>query len=249
MDRLLWLTLPVVLGFAGSYHCVLMCGAIALKLRTASLYTTILEQLVYSLGRSITYAAMAAALYTVHAAGVLSGGQNIVSLIIGSIVLVFTVTRLFAPSLHRVFPTIDMPVAQLGRLRSLMNKPNQPALLRSLIVGLINGFLPCGFVYMALGGALLHTDIKHSMGFMMLFGFGTIPAFLLMLAGASIPFLHTISSSRYLRIAGSTLVGLLLLLRGLSLGIPFFSPSLPSNVQVLSDIKHEKTCLPQTNLK
>jgi hypothetical protein len=86
------------------------------------------------------------------------------------------------------------------------------------VVGLLNGLLPCGFVYAALATALTAGNVPQSMFFMAAFGLGTGPAML----GVSL--VGRVASAawraRLQRLVpyGLALVGLLLIVRGLGLG-------------------------------
>ena len=94
------------------------------------------------------------------------------------------------------------------------------------LIGLLNGLLPCGLVYMAVAGALATGNIIYSSLFMACFGLGTLPAMLAMsFAGNFI----TLSSRNTIKklvpyIVG--IMGILLILRGLNLDIPYISPAL-----------------------
>ena len=93
-----------------------------------------------------------------------------------------------------------------------------------LMIGVLNGLLPCGLVYMAVAGAISSGTVYSGALFMMLFGIGTIP--LLMLAT-----LASDAIGQRLRLKMQRVVpyfvfmlGILFILRGMSLGIPFVSP-------------------------
>lgn len=43
------------------------------------------------------------------------------------------------------------------------------------VVGLANGILPCGFVYLAMAGAISYGGIQQAELYMLLFGLGTLP--------------------------------------------------------------------------
>jgi sulfite exporter TauE/SafE len=95
--------------------------------------------------------------------------------------------------------------------------------LSLFIIGFINGFLPCGLVYLALAGALAQTEILDGMLFMILFGLGTIPAMFgigWMSRYISIEFRNRIKKASPFLIA---FFALLLIFRGLNLGV-FLSP-------------------------
>jgi sulfite exporter TauE/SafE len=105
--------------------------------------------------------------------------------------------------------------------------------------GIMNGFLPCGFVYIALSGALVVADVSRGSVYMILFGLGTIPMMLTVsIVGTGI--------SRDIRNRITKLIpiftvvlGLLFIIRGLNLGIPYISPAPPEKGKI---VKEELIC-------
>ena len=234
----------LALGFVGSYHCVAMCGVIAAQTRAESVAGTLARHLQYSAGRMLTYTLLAVSLYGIGALGAMNVGQHVISLAAGSIVLIGVVMRMvFAVSI--VPPGLYTTLyALLARLRTAANSV-APAPMRSFFLGVFNGFLPCGFVYMALALSLMQPGMAQSALWMAAFGAGTIPAMLLLVLGFRFRPLEALASSPKFRVGASAVAGVLLVLRGLALGIPYVSPSIPASVEVLSSIKHGGTCLPQ----
>ena len=94
------------------------------------------------------------------------------------------------------------------------------------LIGLLNGLLPCGLVYMAIAGALATGNILYSSLFMACFGLGTLPAMMTMsFAGSfvSLGMRNKIKKS-VPYIVG--FMGILLILRGMNLNIPYLSPAI-----------------------
>ena len=94
-----------------------------------------------------------------------------------------------------------------------------------LTIGFLNGFLPCGLVYMAVFASLAMQNAIQSSLYMILFGFGTIP-----LMTSAIYFGKLINTRIKRGIQKAipifvVLIGLLFILRGLGLGIPYLSPA------------------------
>jgi sulfite exporter TauE/SafE len=96
-----------------------------------------------------------------------------------------------------------------------------------LLLGMANGLLPCGMVYIALASTLSFGNAAESFGFMAMFGAGTLPAMMAVAYAGQ----HLRSNTRRLFQKAVPFfilsVGLLLLLRGMNLGIPFVSPLMP----------------------
>lgn len=91
-------------------------------------------------------------------------------------------------------------------------------------IGFLNGFLPCGLIYIAVFAAIATGGVMESGIYMMLFGLGTIP-----LMTGSIYFMaflkdKTRSKVRKLIPVFVVITGMLFILRGLGLGIPYVSP-------------------------
>ena len=91
------------------------------------------------------------------------------------------------------------------------------------VLGIINGFLPCGLVYLALAGALAQSEIIDGSLFMILFGLGTAPA--MFAIGWASKYISLAFRNKIKRISPYLICffGLLLILRGLNLGI-YMSP-------------------------
>jgi len=95
-------------------------------------------------------------------------------------------------------------------------------------LGMLNGLLPCGMVYMALGGAAMQSSIAETVGFMVLFGLGTTPAMLTMGYSPSLIGKNGLVMIKRIYPYAMLCVAVLLLLRGMNLGIPYLSPEIVS---------------------
>jgi len=214
----------LALGLAGSLHCLGMCGPLALALPAApdaSVGRRALGRLMYNLGRAVTYAFMGIFAGVLGHALRLAGVQQIVSIVLGVLLL----ATLFLTTKHMpawVLNTFYRPVQQ-GLQRIL----RRGSLLGLFQTGLLNGLLPCGLVYAALAAASLQAGAIQGATYMFLFGLGTTPLmFALSFGGLGLrtPKLQPILNR--LIPAVTFTVAVLLILRGLSLGIPYISPIL-----------------------
>lgn len=216
----------LVLGAVTSLHCMGMCGPLALALpakRGGAKIGHLTGRLLYNLGRACTYAAMGALAGLLGKSVKLFELQSAVSILFGVLLLasVFLSTRHLPSWVIRCF---YQPVRTgLGRI---LNRGSLAGLFQ---IGLLNGLLPCGMVYAALALASLQTGPLSGALFMFLFGLGTLPLmFAISLGGLSLrsPKLQPVLN----RIIPTVtfLVAVLLILRGLSLNIPYLSPDLPS---------------------
>jgi sulfite exporter TauE/SafE len=94
------------------------------------------------------------------------------------------------------------------------------------LLGMLNGLLPCGLVYVAAAGATAAGGVLDGLGYMAAFGLGTLPAMLAAGLGVKlIPFSFRLKFQRLIP-ASVFVLAILLILRGMSLGVPYVSPSL-----------------------
>jgi len=220
-----WLLAGFAFGFFGSVHCIGMCGPLALSLpgAGASRARYLAERLVYNLGRAVTYTLLGGVFGALGLVASLSGAQQWLSIGVGVVMILGALV----PWVSRHVQKLEqVPARFLGRVM----KPIQGLYQRGgagamLVVGLLNGLLPCGFVYAALATSVTAGDVVTSMVFMAAFGLGTLPAMFGVslvgrLASASVR-----TRLQALVPIGLVLVGTLLILRGLSLGT-LLSPDL-----------------------
>ena len=212
----------VVLGLVGSLHCAGMCGplALALPVTGATAPGFLLGRLAYNLGRIVTYCGLGLVFGLVGKSLFLAGVQRWVSIGLGLLVLV----SLFAS--RRL--ALSRPVeALVGRLKRGMSGLLRRRSLASLVIlGLLNGLLPCGLVYAAGAGAMATSSVVAGVSYMAAFGVGTVPMMLgISLSGRLVPPAFRLRLARAIPVS-VFLLGSLLILRGLSLGIPYVSPHL-----------------------
>lgn len=221
------------LGLLGSVHCVGMCGPIALALplqrdKTNSLLSGIF---IYNFGRAFTYALLGALSGLAGSAVQWAAGQQTLSIAAGSIILITLFAGMFGKKIKMSSPINKAFSSVRNALGKLFKRPRPDALL---LIGMLNGLLPCGLVYAGLAGAAATGTFLHGAMFMFVFGLGTIPVmFALSFAGSKLSF----SIREKMRKAVPVFVGimaLLLVLRGLGLGIPYVSPSFSSGKIVCS---------------
>lgn len=223
----MFLLAAISLGFLGSFHCVGMCGPIALSLpvKRDSSFNMVTGSLIYNMGRVITYACMGLLFGLLGRGFVLAGWQNILSVTLGTIILVL----LFVPKLSILPVNVGIVFRMLEKLKSKIRLLFGVHKLQSLLfIGLLNGLLPCGLVYLGIAGSIATGDVLNGALFMAGFGLGTLPAMLTITVVRdyiSIRFRERIRKAVPLFVA---MMAVLLILRGLNLGIPYVSPSLQS---------------------
>jgi len=214
----------LVLGIMGSFHCAGMCGpiAIALPLHGNTVGGKIFGGSLYNLGRTITYGIMGALFGMLGQGLALIGFQQKISVIMGSLMII----SVLFPALFRNQYSLEKSwFSFVGKLKSTIGKMFSIRSYSSLFfIGMLNGLLPCGLVYMAIAGAIGTGSIGLGTLYMILFGLGTIPMLLgISLAGNLLSQTVRKRINKLIPIM-VVLVGIFFILRGLSLGIPFLSP-------------------------
>lgn len=219
------LTAALILGLAGSLHCIGMCGPLVLSLPGQNSWgKQFVNNSVYQTGRILTYFILGLIIGSFGESLSFVGIQQPLSLSIGVLILVF----LFLPKKLKL--KMEQKVGEIWLSRKLKNwwayffrKQSIPAFF---MVGMINGLLPCGLVYAALAGAIAGGSALNGGLFMLAFGLGTTPG--LLLAGVlKKVFQRKLQQWRSFFLPTSlAMMALLFILRGASLGIPYLSPEI-----------------------
>ena len=217
-----------IMGLAGSLHCIGMCGPLALSLPIS--HSDNLSRFaggtIYNLGRIFSYAVLGLIFGSIGKLIIVSHWQGRLSLILGMLILLY----LLVPKqyFHLLKPTIfSKPFLAL---RKQLGKLFQSKNLSSIFfIGILNGLLPCGLVYLALTSSVITGSSLNGALFMGFFGLGTFPAMM-----ATIILGNYFNQQMRLRINKALPVLLfvmatLLVLRGLELGIPYVSPAYAGN--------------------
>lgn len=167
-------TLGVIMGFLGSWHCVGMCGplAMALPYRTTKVGPRFTKSLLYTFGRTTTYLTIGLFFATLGEGFTLAGLQRSLSLIVGLVLLALV----FYPSWNRRLERAASATA-VGRWvqRRIARLYQSQKTGTFFLVGILNGLLPCGMVYMASFAALGSANLFSGMLIMLGFGLGTLP--------------------------------------------------------------------------
>ncbi|MBL7711085.1 MAG: sulfite exporter TauE/SafE family protein [Chitinophagaceae bacterium] len=222
------------IGLLGSFHCIGMCGPLALSLplqgKTGA--ERLLRTVLYNTGRAFTYALLGLLLGFAGQQFFLLGYQQLLTILTGSVLLLALFAGLYRPG------TQLLPAGLRARIGSVLGR-----LLRSagspasfFVVGMLNGLLPCGLVYLAAGSALATGNAWAGACLMFLFGMGTFPLMIaVMMLGAFIP-LKMRAHLRRLVPVFACVAALIMIARGLNLGIPFLSPELRDQAHPLQRV-------------
>jgi sulfite exporter TauE/SafE len=212
----------ILLGLLGSLHCAGMCGPLALALPQAghSRLAYLAGRLAYNFGRVMTYCLMGVVFGLIGKTLVLAGIQCWVSIGLGVALL----AGLFASRRLALWGPVIRLVEKLKQ--SMGSLLRQRTLVALGTLGLLNGLLPCGLVYVAAAGAVATGSIPAAVEYMAIFGLGTVPMMLaISLSGRLVPFSLRLKLLKAVPVAVA-LLAVLLILRGMGLGIPYVSPVL-----------------------
>tara|TARA_R110000796_G_scaffold37722_4_gene95355 strand:- start:260551 stop:261255 length:705 start_codon:yes stop_codon:yes gene_type:complete len=214
----------IILGFMGSLHCVGMCGPIAFMLpvdRTNN-FKKFTQISVYHFGRLLAYGIIGLIFGLLGKGLFVFGIQQKLSIIIGILMIVVVLLP------YKIFYNYNFskPIFKLiGKVKNKLGKELQKKTPDTFItIGFLNGFLPCGLVYMALFGAIAMGDVWKGSIYMLLFGFGTIPLMTTAIYFSSLLKNKLKQKIQKLIPVFVIIIGGLFILRGLGLGIPYISP-------------------------
>jgi len=204
-------------GIFGSFHCVAMCGPLlaAMPYVGHSAWKVLFQIIIYQIGRILMYGLLG------MAAGFIGSGFNFIGLqqtlsAVTGIALILIGLSHFG-TIKMAKPTIGSTMFYRTIVRLLGQYINKP--LGGFAAGAINGLLPCGIIYIALGQAINLPEAWQASEFMLIFGLGTTPL-LLITAMFPVVFRKTRLYMGFLPIL-FLLSGSILLARGLNVNIPY----------------------------
>ena len=198
-------------GLLGAGHCIGMCGGLvgALSLSATGRPGGWSFHLLYNIGRIVTYTVIGALVGWLGSALAYTDRfrEMTLALLLFSdlfIILVGLGTAGLFAGLNAA--SLDFP----GPLRAMSGAVTRlrrlPAGLAALPLGLLFGFLPCGYLYAVAISAAQSADPLLGAATMLAFGLGTAPA--LLLFGGAAQWLGTRARVWMLRVAGVAVAGM-----------------------------------------
>ena len=215
----------IIFGLLGSFHCVGMCGPIAFMLPVdrSNSFKKITQILAYHLGRLLAYAIIGLCFGLIGKSLNMFGLQQQLSIVIGLLMIAVILIPIHTFNNYNFSKPIFRFISKIkNELGAALKKKSVDTFLT---IGFLNGFLPCGLVYMAVFASIAIGNAWESSLNMMLFGLGTIP---LMTTAIYVgKFLNSTVKQRIQKAIPVfvIIIGLLFILRGLGLGIPYISPA------------------------
>jgi len=215
----------LILGLLGSLHCVGMCGPIAFMLPVdrSNSFKKVSQIAIYHFGRLLAYSIIGLVFGLVGKSLYIFGIQQQLSIIIGVLMIIVVLLP------YKTFSNYNLskPLYKLiSKVKTSLGKALKKKTADTfLTIGFLNGFLPCGLVYMAVFGSIATGSLLNGSLYMVLFGIGTIP-----LMTSAIYLGEFLNSTIKQRIQKAipvfvVIIGVLFILRGLGLGIPYISPA------------------------
>ncbi len=218
------------IGLLGSLHCVGMCSPLmAVVFQKKNILSS--GFLFYQFGRISTYIILGVLAGLAGAVVFLNQLQQPVSISIGVILILFAFFQ-FWPNLGNNSLTGGLTKIISKLFRQFKGKSHP---FSRYVLGFANGLLPCGLVYFGVANAITAENWWQGGVFMLFFGFGTIPA---LIAAPSILWFLT----KYVNQKWNWnqllffVFGVLLIVRGLGLGIPYLSPIIDPIITSSSEI-------------
>jgi len=220
----------ILFGILGSFHCVGMCGPIAFMLPVdrTNVYKKTGQIFLYHLGRLLAYGSIGLAFGFIGKSLYLFGMQQQLSIVIGILMIIVVLTPYKTFNKYNFSRPLFKLISKIKSALGTALKKKTPDTF--LTIGFLNGFLPCGLVYMAVFGAIASANVAQGGLYMVLFGLGTIP---LMTTAIYLGNFLNIKVRKHIRKAIPVFVvvmGCLFIIRGMGLGIPYVSPKPINNM-------------------
>lgn len=218
------LSIAFTLGLVSSLHCLGMCGpiAFALPLNRNSWANKISGIALYNASRILTYGVLGALFGLLGKAFFTAGFQRTLSIVVGLGFVLWAVLPWLGIRLFSLEKWSYSYISRfIGKARSWFKRGGTLSLF---IIGIFNGILPCGMVYLALAGAVSSGNAADGFLFLVFFGLGTLP--MMFLAGMSYDWFPQTLRSKFRKAVPVfiLILGILFFLRGMNLGIPYISP-------------------------
>jgi sulfite exporter TauE/SafE len=202
-----------------------MCGPIAMMLpvdrNNPAKKTT--QILTYQLGRLTAYSSLGLLFGLIGKGLFIAGFQQQLSIVVGLLMILVAIVP------EKVFARYNFskPIYKIiSKVKSNLGKQFKNRTYKSLFsIGLLNGYLPCGMVYVALFGAIAMQSLPLGTFYMFLFGLGTIPMMSAVVYIANFITPKTRNTIQKAIPVLTIVIGMLFIVRGLGLDIPYLSPS------------------------
>lgn len=228
------ISMAFVMGLVGSFHCLGMCGPIAMALPMVhrNNASRLLGGVIYNLGRVVTYSFLGLILGLAGDFLISPKIQNTVSIVFGTLIGIYLLLPSKTKTTLRIAPSQSLLVRLRKQIAKFLYIENNSSLFG---IGMLNGLLPCGMIYLALTSSFLAGSAVKGSLFMFSFGLGTFPTMLAAVFFGGFLNQHIRLKLRRLVPIFLFFMAALLIVRGMNLGIPYLSPSSPSTAHIESE--------------
>jgi len=234
---MMWWT-AIVFGLLGSLHCMGMCGPIALAVPVGNgnNFSRYLRFFIYNSGRVLSYSALGFLFGLLGTGLQMAGFQQTISIFAGLVIIFSVIVIYYLPRQKRwgfISQSLQKPFVRFFRKKTFFSV---------FMIGVLNGLLPCGLVYLALAGATAQANALYGSVYMALFGLGTVPAlFALKISSEFITQSLRIRLRHWVPVF-TLLIGVLFVIRGMGLGIPYVSPEFVKQKNEKDEIVEKAKC-------
>ena len=198
MDSVNLLTI-VSIAFLGSFgHCIGMCGGIVLAYSTikiepaSSKVSKTIAHLLYNFGRVLTYTILGAMFGALGGVVIFDNSANAVLLIVAGVAMIFAGLSLMGKI--KFLTIIEHSISSSNFYKKSFQKIlHSKSNVSFFVLGMLNGLLPCGFVYFFAITAASTASPLYGAFVMFIFGISTIPAMF------SLGFLSSLASATNFR--------------------------------------------------
>ena len=201
-----------VLGLAGSLHCLAMCGPLLLWVNRGRSNGA---RAMYHGARIGTYVVLGMAGGLLGKAIQWTSGPQILSMLAGVLIIL---SMWFTTRKNSALSPVNWIQQRISSWHSSMGTKS------NFVWGALNGLLPCGLTYVAVAAAMAQAQPWQGGVYMLVFGLGTLPALVLLVKGSKFMTTQINLGAKTLKYL-TLVIGILLLVRGLGLGVPYLSPS------------------------
>jgi len=239
----------LIFGLLGSFHCVGMCGPIALLLPVDRTNTIkkLAQIFLYHFGRILAYASIGLLFGTIGKGLQLFGIQQQLSIAIGLLMILFVLIPAKVFNRYNFSRPLFRVISKIKNSLGVTLKKKTPDAF--LTIGFLNGFLPCGLVYMAVFGAIASGTALEGSLYMAFFGLGTIPLMTVAVYAGNFVSGKVRQHIRRTVPVFVVLMGFLFVVRGMGLGIPYLSPKAMTGQLVEATIECHPTDLQPLEIK
>ncbi len=219
----------LIFGLISTLHCAGMCGPLAFYIPSQVKGDKRVFAILYQVGRISIYVSIGLMVYILGMSFSFFKLQQTLSVVMGSLMVVYVLWPLMKLPKIKLFSNIQGNV--LKKISSAIGAYGNKS---ALGIGIMNGLLPCGAIYIAALYCASFNQVSDAIIYMVLFGLGTMPVFIAAWMLLSKQFSFKVKRFTYLYKALPLIVGVLMILRGSNLGIPYLSPELENSNQIVN---------------